>query len=247
MISVCILTKNSSLTIQKTLDSVTSFPEALLLDNGSTDDTLSKAQQYPNVKIFKSPFLGFGCLRNKIASLAQNEWILSLDSDEILSPLLIKEIAALSLKNDTLYSISRHNFYNNKKIKGCGWYPDRVIRLYHRASTSYCQSAVHESVIKKDLKVIPLKHPILHTPYLFTSDFLLKMEHYSTLFAQQNQNKKKSSFSKALTHALFSFFRSYILKRGFIDGKEGFIISLYNANTAFYKYIKLKELNEQKL
>ena len=105
---------------------------------------------------------------------------------------------------------------------------------------------VHESVLRKNLKVIQLKHPIFHTPYRTTFDFLAKMQHYSTLFAEQNQNKKKSSLAIAFTHATFAFFKSYFLQRGFMDGKEGFIISLYNANTAFYKYIKLKELNQKK-
>jgi len=247
MISICILTKNAALTIQKTLESTLSFPEVLLLDNGSTDKTLELAKQYPNVKIFETPFSGFGPLRNEAASLAQNDWILALDSDEILSPKLTDELQTLSLQSTSIYSISRLNFYNNRQIKGCGWHPERVIRLYHRSNTSYCNSAVHESVLKKNLKVMHLKNPILHTPYRTTSDFLSKMQHYSTLFAEQNRNKKKSSFTKALIHGAFAFFRSYFLKRGFIDGKEGFLISLYNANTSFYKYIKLKELNDQKI
>ena len=229
------------------MDSTISFPEVLLVDNGSMDETFEIGRKYPNVKIFYTPFLGFGPLRNKGASLAQNDWILALDSDEILSPSLIQEIDKLHLEKEAVYSICRHNFYNNKQIKGCGWHPEKVIRLYHRSSTSYCQSNVHESIIKKDLKVIFLKHPILHTPYRTTSDFLAKMEHYSTLFAEQNQNKKKSSFITAIAHAFFAFFRSYVVKRGFLDGKEGFLISLYNGNTTFYKYIKLTERNEQKL
>jgi len=245
MISVCILTKNSASTLKKTLDQTLSFPEVLILDNGSKDETCSIAATYPNVKIFKSPFLGFGPMRNKIASLANNDWILALDSDEILSPELLKELKQIHLKPDHIYSICRHNFYNNKHIKGCGWHPDRVIRLYNRLSTNYCDSLVHESVVKKNSIVIKLKHPIWHTPYQTTFDFLSKMQHYSTLFAEQNKNKKKSSFAIALKHAAFAFLKSYFLKKGFVDGKEGFFISFYNANTAFYKYIKLKEYNEK--
>ena len=245
MISVCILTKNCASTIGKTLDSVRSFPEVILLDNGSTDETLLITKKYPNIKIFTSPFLGFGPLRNKAALLAQHDWILALDSDELLPPPLIEEIKNLHLTPDFIYSLPRHNFYNQKQIKGCGWHPEHVIRLYHRSTTSYSPSQVHESVISKNLKVIQLKHPLLHTPYRTTFDFLSKMQYYSTLFAEEHKGRKNSSFAKALAHGFFAFFRSYFLKLGFIDGKEGFIISFYNGSTSFYKYIKLKEVNEQ--
>jgi glycosyltransferase involved in cell wall biosynthesis len=244
VISVCILTKNNASTIQKTLESTLSFPEVVILDNGSTDVTLQIAKQFPHVRIFLSPFLGFGPLRNQAASLAKYDWILALDSDEILSAHLADEIKTLYLKKEYIYSLPRHNFYGNKQIKGCGWHPERVARLYHRLVTSYCNSSVHESVLSKGLTVMPLKHPILHTPYRSTFDFLTKMQHYSTLFAEQHRHKKKSSFFLAISHAVFAFFRSYFLKRGLFDGKEGWIISVYNANTTFYKYLKLKELND---
>ena len=237
MISVCILAKNSASTLIKTLDSTFTFPEVILLDTGSTDNTLEISSRYPNVKIYETPFQGFGALRNKAASLATHNWILALDSDEIISPSLLDEISSLTLNPTYAYQIPRHNFYNNKRIYGCGWSPDYVARLYHKGNTQYSASFVHEKLESKNL--ISLAHPLLHTPYRSTQDFLAKMEHYSTLFAEQYQGKKTSSFSKAFSHALFAFFRSYLLKRGLFDGKEGFIISLYNANTAFYKYLKL--------
>ncbi len=240
MISICILTKNSEATIQETLDSVQAFEEILILDTGSTDTTLSIAKGYPNVKIFESPFCGFGELRNKVAAYAKNDWILALDSDEILPPALIQEILSLTLDPACAYTIPRKNFLNKKWIKGCGWYPDRVARLYNRKETQFCFSKVHESLETKNL--ISLKNPLLHTPYRSTQEFLVKMQHYSTLFAEQYKGKRKSSFRKALGHGLFAFFRSYLLKKGFLDGSEGFTISLYNANTAFYKYLKLKEI-----
>ncbi len=241
MITVCILTKNAERTIQSTLESVKSFPEVILLDTGSTDATLEMAKKYPNVEVRKAPFCGFGPLRNEIAAYAKNDWILALDSDEILSPSLIQEIHTLSPTSQIAYTIERHNFFNGKRIQGCGWSPDRVARLYHRKYTQFSPSFVHEALETPNLR--SLQSPLLHTPYQSTGDFLAKMQHYSTLFAEQNRGKKTSSFKKALGHAAFAFFRSYFLKRGFLDGAEGFIISLYNGNTAFYKYLKLKELN----
>ncbi len=103
---------------------------------------------------------------------------------------------------------------------------------------------MHESIHAKD-KVL-LKSPLYHTPYRSTEDFLKKMQHYTSLFARQNAGKKKSSFLKAFWKALFSFFRSFLIKGGVFAGKEGFIIFLYNSNTTFYKYLKLNEENEKR-
>lgn len=243
MISICILTKNAGATLRATLDSVCTFPEVILLDNGSTDNTLSIAKEFPNVRIFDSPFIGFGPLRNKASQLASHDWILCIDSDEILSPSLNKEIRQLSLDPHTAYLFPRHNYYNGKRIRGCGWDPERVARLYHRNFSRYSDSQVHESLIAPSLH--KLHSPLLHTPYRSTAEFLTKMQHYSTLFAEQYRGKRSSSFSKALAHGIFAFLRSYFFKRGIFCGAEGFTISLYNANTTFYKYLKLAEANQK--
>jgi glycosyltransferase involved in cell wall biosynthesis len=245
MISVCILTKNSAATLKATLDSTAHFPEVLLLDNGSTDETLTIAATYPNVCIHQSPFIGFGPLRNRAASLAAHDWILALDSDEVLSPPLQREIAQISLNPQCAYRIPRHNFYNQKRIRGCGWDPESVCRLYHRKATAFSSAQVHESLLTHNLTILPLKHPLLHTPYRSVADFLTKMQHYSTLFAEQNQHRKDASLPKAMGHALFAFFKTYLIKRGWMCGAEGFFISFYNAHTAFYKYMKLRELNKE--
>lgn len=241
MISVCLLTKNAASTLKNTLESVRSFYEVVLLDNGSNDATLELAKKYSNVKIFTSPFLGFGPLRNEVARLASNDWILSLDSDEILSPALIEELKALELDPQAIYSFPRHNYYNEKRIRGCGWDHQKVGRLYHRNKASFSPVQVHEKL--EGPKWIELKSPILHTPYRSTAEFLSKMQNYSSLFAEEHKGKKSSSFFIALFHAAYAFFRSYILKKGLFCGQEGFIISLYNANTTFYKYLKLAEMN----
>lgn len=241
MISVCILTKNSASTLKATLDSVQSFSEVIVLDNGSTDETCKLAESYPNVRIYKTPFIGFGALRNKAAELASHDWILSLDSDEVLSPSFSRELSSLILDEKIGYFFPRHNYYNGKRIRGCGWDPEQIARLYHRKSAKFSEVLVHEALVAE--RFAKLKSPLLHTPYRSTADFLAKMQHYSTLFAEQCRGKKKSSFTKALIHGFYAFFRSYFLQKGIFCGAEGFIISYYNANTTFYKYLKLAEIN----
>ena len=242
-LSICILSKNSERSLRETLESLKEFSEVVVVDTGSTDKTKEIAREFSNVKLFQEPFSGFGPLRNYAATLAKNDWILALDSDEILSPELQEDLKTRELNPECVYEIEFKNFYRGKQIKGCGWHPEHHIRLYHKQKTRFSDSQVHEGVIFEGFKIVRIEKPILHTPYRTVSDFLMKMQHYSDLFAKQNQGKKKSSFGKAFLHGVGAFLKTYFLKRGFLMGQEGFMIALYNANTAFYKYLKLDELN----
>lgn len=246
MISVTILTKNSARTLPPTLAALKNFPEVLVLDTGSTDTTLEIAKAFPNVTIHQAPFQGFGPTHNLASSLARYDWILSIDSDEVVSEPLSAEILSLSLNPRHVYSVDRHNYFNGKRIRCCsGWYPDRIIRLYHRNTTHFSSDAVHEKILHDSLDIIPLKGALFHTPYESIDHFIHKMQLYSTLFAEQNKGKKKASLKTALGHALVAFFKNYFLKRGFLGGKEGLIISLHNSLTTYYKYAKLVFLNEK--
>ncbi len=244
MISITILTKNSEETLEATLVSTKDFPEVILLDTGSTDKTLQIGAKFSNVKIFHASFEGFGRTHNVASSLATNDFILSLDSDEVLSSALAQEILSLSLDENATYSMLRKNYFNGKHITGCaGWHPDYVTRMYNRKITAFDSAEVHEKIIQGNLKKIELKNFMTHVPYRKISDFLFKMQSYSTLFAKENKGKKKSSLGKAILHGWAAFFKSYFFKKGFFLGKEGFVISLYNGQTAFYKYMKLAEAN----
>ncbi len=246
MISVTVLTKNSQDTLAATLASLQKFPEVLVYDSGSTDTTLAIAQKFSNVKIIHGEFFGFGQAHNAASSLAAHDWILSIDSDEVLTPELADEILKIPLDTTRVYQIDRRNYFNGKWIRWCGgWHPDPVVRLYNRKSTRFSNDAVHEKVLTQGMQLTPLSSTLIHTPYRSMADFLAKMQTYSTLFAEQHKGKKSSSMGKAIVHGSFAFLKSYLLKKGFMGGKEGFIISLYNGHTAFYKYLKLLELNRK--
>ena len=243
-ISVTVLTFNSEKHLRNTLDSLRDFNEVIIVDSGSTDSTHEIANQFDNVCIYTHKFLGFGQQHNYALTLCKNNWVLSVDSDEVLSKELIKEIKSLKLENNTIYTIPRKNYFKNQWITGCGWYPDRVKRLFNRSITKFSDDSVHESVIDQKLHLINLKNPLFHFPYSNYRQFLIKMERYSYFFAQQDKGKKKSSPFKAFTHSFFAFFKSYILKRGFMNGFAGLFISLYNAETSWHKYIQLYEANQ---
>jgi len=241
-ISVTILTKNSSETLEETLKSTIGFSEVLVLDTGSTDNTLEICKRYPHVKVISHDFIGFGPTHNLASSLTSHDWVLSVDSDEVVTPALKEEILSLNLDSSSVYKIRRHNYFNGKRIKGCaGWDPDWVVRLYNKKTTSFTNDQVHEKVLSSNMKLVSFKNPMNHTPYRKISDFLYKMQSYSTLFAQQNKTRKSSSVGKALLHGWMAFCKSYIFKRGMLQGTEGLIISLYNGHVTFYKYLKLAE------
>lgn len=244
MISVTILTKDVGSSLKATLDALIKFPEIIILDNGSSDDTLEIAAAYDNVVIHHHPFVGFGRLHNIAVDYASHDWILSIDADEVVSEELAETILQMELKKETVYEIGRLNFFRGKAIKCCGWYPEYVSRLFFRKTTRFSLDEVHERVLTDGLSVKRLPYPLYHYSYHSISDFLRKMEIYSSLFAQQNCGKKESSLRKALWKSWFTFFRSYIVKRGFLGGAEGLLIAKYNADVAFYKYAKLAHKNE---
>ncbi|MFA5250917.1 MAG: glycosyltransferase family 2 protein [Parachlamydiales bacterium] len=243
MLSVAILTFNSARTLKKTLISTADLDEVIICDTGSEDATFEIAATFANVKFYRLPFQGFGPLRNLAAAKARNDWILALDSDEVLSDELLLELKKIKLDEGTAYNIPFLNFYNGRLIKGCGWHPESHLRLYNRKKTAFLPALVHEELLRSNLKIQNLCGPIRHTPMLAIEDFLKKIQRYSTLWAEQNRGQKSSAL-KALGHGVFAFCKSYFLQKGFFYGREGLVISAYNGNCAFYKYLKLQELNQ---
>jgi len=229
------------------MDALSQFGEVAIYDNGSTDDTIDIAGSFPNTTIHKGIFLGFGPTHNKISSLAKHSWVLSVDSDEIVTPEMLQAINNLDLNEESIYSFPRNNYFNKKWIRHCGWYPDRVMRLYNRNKTQFSDDQVHESLKKNGMKIVMVDAPLTHYSYSSIHDFLNKMQSYSDLFAKQNKGKKKATIWTAIFHGVGAFLKSYLFKRGFLDGKEGFIISAYNGHTAFYKYLKLAEANSSQI
>jgi len=244
-ISVTILTKDSARLLREVLEALRSFDEVVVADNGSSDATLEIARAFPNVKIHCTEFKGFGPLHNEVAALARNDWIFSLDSDEVLTPELVAELRALRLDDNCVYSVASKNFYNGKWIRRGGWYPDRKLRLYNRKRTRFSDAQVHESVLTEGMREAALRNPMNHFSYTCVADFITKTQRYSELFAQENRGRKKSSLSIAVLHATAAFLKSYFFKLGFLDGREGFVICAYQGKVAYYKYLKLLEANEK--
>lgn len=241
-ITVTIIAKNSAATLRECLQALGGFSEVVLLDTGSTDETMVIARSFPNVTLYEHPFAGFGPMKNLAISKASNDWILSIDSDEVLEPGLAHEILNLDLDPNRVYAIERDNYYRRKLVRCCGWEGDRVTRLFNRKATRFNSSLVHEALLPGDnLKMTLLKGRMRHYTFDSASELIDKMQHYSTLWAREHAGKKTSSPFKALLRGGLVFFKSYILQKGFLCGHAGLVISISNANGAFYKYIKLYE------
>ena len=246
-ISAVILVKNAEKTIAECLESLSAFGEVVLLDNGSTDATLDIAAKYPNVKIFHEPnFCGFGKMKNIALSKATNDWILSIDSDEVLMPEIVSQINAMQLNDNTVVALSRLNYYGNRCMKCCGWYPDYVWRIFNRKYTRFNENIVHEGVeTKPDTQKVYIKDAIKHYAADSMESIIQKMNRYTTLSAQEKHKKgKKASVIGAIFRFIHTFNMNYFFRRGIFYGYKGFVVSLLNASGSFYRHMKLYELNK---
>lgn len=245
-ISVVVLAKNSALTIARTLESLREFSEVIVYDNGSSDETIDIAKSFSNVVLVEGEFRGFGWSKNRAASYAKNEWILVIDSDEVPDSTLIETLRTTTLDEACVYKLNFKAFYKDTQIKHCGWNNQKIKRLYNKTKTGFNDNDVHENIISEGFCEEVLDGSVGHYSYHSISDFIIKSDRYSSLFAQNNKHKRASSPSKAFFNALYSFFRTYIIKQGFRDGYIGLVIAFSHMASNFYKYIKLYELNLEK-
>lgn len=242
-VSAVMIVKNGARTIRRSLESLRKFDNVVVYDNGSTDGTLEIAREYPNVNLIEGNFDGFGTTKNRAARFAKHEWVLIIDSDEVVDEALLTALQTKSLDPHTIYIVNFLAYYKEIQIRHCGWNNQKIRRLYNKTVTRFNDNAVHENIIDAGMKKEAIEGNMKHYSYMSISDFIIKLDRYSTLFAADNAGKKSASPAKALLNGLYSFFRTYILKQGFLDGYAGLVISFSHMATNFYKYIKLYEIN----
>lgn len=244
-ISAVVLAKNNEATIKNTLDSLLEFEDVVVYDNGSSDDTLNIVKSFANANIIQGEFNGFGWTKNKAAEYAKNEWIIIVDSDEVVDKELLQTLKTKRFDKNTVYILNFKAFYKDRQVKYCGWNDQKIKRVYNKSITKYNDNHVHENIVTDGLKVESLEGNMEHYSYQSVEQFVAKANAYSTLFAKNNAGKKSSSPVKAFFNGAYSFIRTYFFKRGFLDGYVGLVISFSHMVTNFYKYIKLYELNEE--
>ena len=230
-LSVVIITYNEEAYISDAVKSALFADEIIVMDSGSTDDTCLIAEEC-GAKVIQQEWLGFGPQKNRVVSLARNNWVFVLDSDERISDTLRSEILNVlkNPKNDG-YFVPRLNEFWGNTIKTCGLYPDYSIRLYNRKKAKFNNVLVHESVQLKE-NIGYLKNDMTHLAYQSIDEFITKQNRYSTL------HHKKRNIIKVIVNPYWTFFKLYIVKKGFLDGWDGFIISKLYAQYTFWKYVK---------
>ncbi len=242
MLSVIIITKNEEAKIRECLQSVNWADEIVVVDSNSEDNTIDICREFTDI-VRISEWSGFGPQKNKALELASHQWILSLDADERVTDSLRREILSRIQSDDfDAYRIPRSSSFCGRYMRHSDWHPDYVLRLFRRGTAIFSSDLVHEKILT-DGSVDQLRNPLLHISVETYQQAIDKMNFYSSLWAQDKYAQgKRSSLWKAITHGLATFLKTFILKRGFLDGKEGFALSIANAEGAFYKYLKLAQL-----
>ncbi len=241
-LSVVIITKNEAHNIRACLESVGWADEIVVVDSGSSDETVAIAREF-TPHVYSHDWPGFGAQKNRALDYATGTWVLSLDADERVTTELRTQLEhAMGQADREGYYLPRLSQFCGKFIHHSGWYPDYVLRLFKRDKGRFSDDLVHESVILQG-RAGKLASPLLHYSYLTRDDVERKVEQYSSAAALQMFNKgTTSSSSSAAVRAAWAFFRTYCLRLGFLDGVAGFSIARMNARTTYLKYEKLRVL-----
>ncbi len=246
-ISVVMIAKNAADILPECLASVAWADEVVLLDSGSTDTTVDIARQ-AGVKVFVNEnWQGFGIQRQRAQDYASGDYILMIDTDERVTPELAASLKAVLAdpQPGAVYSIARRNLFLGRFMRHSGWYPDRVTRLYARERYRYNDNQVHESLNAPDAKIIPLAGDLLHLTCRDFAGFQRKQLSYATAWAhERHQRGKKVSLAGILSHTLGAFCKTLLLRAGFLDGKQGWLLAVVNAQYTFNKYTELWALNQ---
>jgi glycosyltransferase involved in cell wall biosynthesis len=244
-LTVTVITQNEASNIAAALDSVSWADEIIVVDSHSTDDTVAIARRYAT-RVEVRDWPGYSAQKNYAADIASNDWILSLDADERVTPALAAEITALLERAPRAsgYRIPRVSYYLGRWIRTTDWYPDQQLRLYDRRQGRWNGRRVHESVALPGL-CGRMQHELQHFPYRDISHHLATIDRYTTLAAEQWHAEGRRVGPLALAvHAAAAFLRNYVLRRGFRDGVPGLLISILNSYYVFLKHAKLWELQQ---
>ena len=242
-LAVVLIVKNEEKHLRACLDTVKDWvDEIVILDSGSTDQTEAIARQYTDKFYSNLAWPGFGKQRQLAQNYVESDFVLWLDADERVTNELRQDILNVlsQHKGKNIYRINRLTTAFAKEIRYSGWSPDWVVRLYKTSDTQYNDALVHESVIVPEgFKVIPLNGRLQHFTYEKLGEYTRKTQLYMQSWADQREGKKSASLFSALLHGFFRFFKMYIIKRGFLDGRHGFLLAVLSANTTFTRYADL--------
>lgn len=244
-LSLVVITRNEAPRLRRCVESVPFAGEVIVVDSGSTDGTEALARELGARVIETADWPGFGPQKNRAVDAARGAWVLSLDADEWLSPELAAQVQAVSHAPATAaapaaYALPRLSAFCGQWMRHSGWYPDRVERLFQRGLARFSDDQVHERLVvtgRTDaLGGGHLMHDSIPTLHLAVD----KMNRYSSGRAQDLLRQgRRGGLGRAIGHGLWAFVRTYFLKRGFLDGRLGFVLAVNNGEASYYRYLKM--------
>lgn len=237
-LSVIVITKNEEENIRDCLESVKWADEIILVDSFSRDKTVEIAKKYTG-KIFQKEWVGYGRQKNLALEKATGDWVLNIDADERVTKELAQEIKeTIQTQEYDGYYIPNKVYFLGKWIRHSGWYPDYHLRLFKKGKGKFNERMVHEAV-KVEGKKDYLKGPIEHFTAKSIGEYLNRMDKYARLTIEEKGGK--AGWYQFFLHPPFTFFKMYIIKRGFLDGIHGLILALCHSFYTFSKYARLWE------
>ena len=248
-VSAILITRNEAQNLPDCLAGLAWCDEIVVLDSGSTDETIEIARRAGARVHTSSDWPGFGPQKNRVLALARCDWILSVDADERVTPSLAAEIRATisGASPCDAYAMARLSSYCGQFMRHGGWYPDRVVRLFRRGKARFSDDIVHESVQTQG-GVGRLREDLLHISYRSFEDVLDKMNRYSTAGAHKAASRgRSSSLLSAWLHSRWAFIRAYFLRLGVLDGRLGYVLACSIAHETWYRYVKLWSLPRENL
>ena len=247
-LSVILIARDEEAAIGAALDSVRWADEIVVVDSGSRDRTVEIARSRGASVTIRDDWPGFGPQKNRALDLATCDWVLSIDADERVGAELADEIRAVIASSDArdAYDMPRLSRYCGRYMRHGGWWPDRVSRLFRRGKARFSNDLVHERLVV-DGTSGSLRNPLLHEAFENLEEVLRKVDEYSTASARMMVERgKRGGLVRAIVHAKWAFFRTYVLRAGFLDGREGFMLAVSNAEGTYYRYLKAMLLQERR-
>lgn len=240
MLSVIVITKNEEANLRRCLESVSFADEIIVLDSGSTDNTMMIAKEFTDKVFVSEDWLGYGIQKQRVLECANGDWVLNLDADESVDENLKKDIlGALRSHTFDAYQVPICMMFYGKAVPhSCS--PTRHVRLFKREGAAFSDDIVHEKIVlPKSARIGKLSSAIMHHSFRDVRHALYKMNRYSSYSAQiRRQNSQAPNALRILFSAGWMFFRCFVLQRGFLDGREGFLLAVLSAEGSFYRGVK---------